>query len=280
MTDTTETIIEAPPRAYVGDFTIRCGALSVRGRLLPLTRTDKAPKFSLCTPTDPPEPVMERYVTADDTIYREADLGRCMKDKQGVIEKVIDPFAVSGAKASVFNPNQLELTIHPADEVEDWVVSSKSSAVYIFESVIKNTSHNVVPDETNDKYHDILNHMVRSKKHVFIGMCNLNNYEGLFILFVYKGKLAVRQILYPEQIHQYHQQYTPTLTRNDKAVAKKMLEGLTTPFDPESYPDLQTQRLHVVAAQDYEPGKTPAKAAAPSPVDVAAILAESLDGMK
>ena len=239
----------AKPRAYIGSFSLRMGPIVTRGRLVPIRKSDQKPKLNLITTEG--LPVRQCYIDANGKTYLKEELGRAKPDDDGNLIPV-DADAVEDAKKSHLVLNTLDLGVYPSEDIADYLFPDKSNG-YIFEPIIKNSSNKVIDDPVNEKWHDVLNVLVRDSKMAFIGRCNFNNYEGMYRLSLYKGRIVVQKQLYPEEVNEIEGIF-PKLTRVEKAKALKIAEAMRKEFDPNEYENDITQRLLEVTSVDFDPG--------------------------
>jgi hypothetical protein len=259
------------PRAYIGDFTIRCGSiLSTRGRLLPL-RQSAPPRPKYCTPDG--KPVTQVYRDEAGGLWSIDQLGRATADKDGNLT-LINTEAVEQAKTSDLTLNTLNLTVHKADEVDGQIFPEKSNA-YVFDPTIK-VNRKIINDPDNVEAHDFLNFLVNDSGFAFMGKCNFNNYEGLYKLSSYKGHILVQKYLFPHEMNEYDQ-LAVTVDRADKAKLLKIMDVVAQPFDPESYENVVTQRLQEAMETPYDPQHVTEERPTQSPgLDLDAVLEAAL----
>lgn len=250
----------AKPRAFVGDFSIHCGPITTRGRLLPV-KLPKEDGPKMCTPDG--RSVQQVYQDDEGTIWYRDQLGRGTLNEDGTFT-LVDAEALNEAKQSDLPANVIDLTIHNADEVAGYLWPSDHNA-YIFDPIIKN-GKKVIDDPVNRKWHDLLNIMVRESGVVFLGKANLpRSTEGLYRLAIYQGHIVIQRMLYPEDLHQY-ETMNLTVSDDEKRQAIGVVRKLVTPFDPEAYEDEVRRRVAEVAAAEFDPDAI--KRSQPRPEDI------------
>lgn len=261
------------PRAYVGNFTLRLGPLSTQGRLLPVRRKLRS-EFALCTPGADPLPVRQCYIDPNEKVWWESELGRAEKDKDGNLTPV-DPAAIAAAKKSALALNYIDLTVHPAEDVDASLFPSDHNA-YVFDPVIKNASGKIIDNPVNVAIHDVINVMVREHPDLaFVGLCNLSNHEGLFRIIMHKGHMALQRQLHPEALHEYEMDY-PIVSDTDRAKGNRIVTSLVASYDDATYKDVVAERLATVASEEFDADAAAAKAAEPVKVDLGSILDAAL----
>jgi non-homologous end joining protein Ku len=256
------------PRAYVSNFTMHFGPATTTGRLMPIRVPDRAPKLHYCTPDA--QPVRQCYIDADGKTYFPEELGRATLDDDGNLVPV-NTDAIEQAKTSDLPLNILNLTAHAADDLDSYLFPSNNNA-YIFEPVIKNSSNKIIDDPVNTQWHDFINVIVRESEAVFIGRCNLRNFEGLYKLSHYQGYLVVQKMLYPEDLNQY-ETIRPELDSVVLDKALSVVQSMVKPFDPDSYGNVISDRLIQATSEDFDPSSlTPAARSEAASIDLANAL--------
>lgn len=236
------------PRAYVGSFTMHFGPATTTGRLMPIRTPDRSPKLHYCTQDG--QPVRQCYVDSDGKTYFAEELGRATMDDDGNLVPV-NTEAINQAKTSELPLNILNLVAHNSSDVEQFLFPSNNNA-YIFEPVVKNASNKIIDDPVNRQWHDFLNVVVRDSNAVFMGRCNLRNFEGLFRLSHYQGYLVVQKMLYPEDLNQY-EPMTPELDPLVLDKALSVVENMVQPFNPDTYNNVIADRVIAASSADFDP---------------------------
>lgn len=231
----------AGPKAYASQVTLHFGSATVTGALYPIRKTSTTPKFKLATPDA--KPVEQVYRDEDGKIWEKDVLKRGIFNSEGEFE-LVSSTAVEEAKTSTLPLNIFNLTAHPKEDVDRYVFPSTNQA-YILRPIVKNSKGKEVKDPVNVQWYDFLNVLLRDADIALLGMCNLQNYEGLFRLGLYQGWITVQKQLYPEELNQYGD-YTPTL---DYAVREKAVEvsrRAAQQFDAAEYVDHIAERLAAI----------------------------------
>lgn len=263
------------PRTWVGTFRVHFGPLTAAGRLMPIQRSDDAIKEEVfggqiksCTPDG--KPVEQMYRDPEGNLYRPGELGRALVDDQGVYT-LLDKEALAEAKKSDLPNNILNLTIHPAKDVESSIYPSVNKA-YIFQPIIK-VNRQIIEDPINDTWYNLLLEIVKNPKYKLLAMGSIHGHEGIYVLSTYNNYIAVQKYCYPDMLWDEYPIYRGTVDKASKTQAKALAEGLAEPFAPEEYMNNALVRVKDVIDGEYTPtsdGKTQAKA--PASVDVGSII--------
>lgn len=238
-------------KSYVSEFTMHFGPATVRGKLVPVRMPSRKPQLHYCTADG--QPVKQVYQAPDGAVYGREELSRATADDEGNLTQV-DVNAVSEAKLSSLPLNTLSLSVHDAADVGHYIFPSDNNA-YIFQPIIKN-GKKIVDDPVNQQWHDFLNVVIRDSGCVFIGMCNLRNYEGLFRVTHYQGYMAIQKQLFPEDLNQF-EVIAPDLPAVEKAKALSVVRAMVTPFTPDDYKDECAERLIQAVDKDFDPSALP-----------------------
>lgn len=255
-------------RTYVGSMTLRFNAMTVRGRLMPVYKSEES-NIKMCVPGKG-LPVYQKYLDAEGNIYERGDLGRAVVDDDGNMTE-IDADALAAAKISGLPSNILSLTAHEPENVEQFMQPDSTKA-YLFEPVIKE-GKKVREDPENDHYHDLLNVMVRDSGLTYLGYANIHGAEGIFKVGMYQGYLTVQRQVFPENLNQFdviHPSVNPIEREKLLAIARASVR----PFNPEEYRSKVREAVEAVKNADFDPSSTVVEA--PREVDFSAALDQML----
>jgi len=231
----------AGPKAYASQVTVHFGSATVIGGLYPIRSTPSVPKFKLATPDS--KPVEQVYRDEDGKIWEKDVLKRGIFNAEGEFQLVADN-VVEEAKTSHLPLNIFNLTAHPKEDVNKFIFPSTNQA-YILRPMVKNSKGKEVKDPVNVQWYDFLNVLLRDSDIALLGMCNLQNHEGLFRLGLYQGWITVQKQLYPEELNQYGD-YTPTLDYAVREMAVDVSRRVTQKFDAAEYVDHIAERLAAI----------------------------------
>lgn len=234
-------------KAYASQVTMHFGNATVTGGLYPIrAAASTAPKFKLATPDG--KPVDQVYRDEDGKVWEKDMLKRGLFNEEGEFELVADN-AVEEAKESKLPQNIFNLTAHDKDEVDRFIFPSTNQA-YIFKPIVKNSKGKEIKDPVNIQWYDFVNILLRDSDIALLGMCNLQNHEGLFRLGIYQGWITVQKQLHPEELNQY-EQYTPDLDYVVREKAVEVSRKAARSFDAEAYVNQVAERLAAI-----KPGQT------------------------
>ena len=86
------------------------------------------------------------------------------------------------------------------------------------------------------------------KGRAFIGSANVRNSEGVYRLTIWRDRLVLQRMLYPEDLNDHE---PLDHTKIDSSIAdkfSKQLSKLSTDFDPEAYRNTTKERVAAVQA--------------------------------
>ena len=232
-------------KAYVSKFTIRLGPISMIGRLISLPKPGQKQKkypFVLSTPNG--DPVSQRYINENDptVLYTSDELHRAVKKPDGTLVPV-EAEKITETKKSELAKDVINLTVHDADVVNDSLFPADTNA-YVFEPDFS--------DPVNIQWHSLITALLAEHpEFAYVGICNLRNNEGLFRIVLWRDRLVVQRLMYPDEIND-HGALEKDLQGNvdSAAVAKavKMLAKLNTPFVADEYVNTTRENLLALTA--------------------------------
>jgi hypothetical protein len=235
-------------KAYASQVTMHFGNSTVTGGLYPIRATAKTPKFKLSTPDG--KPVDQVYRDEDGKVWEKDMLKRGMFNEEGVFELISDN-AVESAKESRLPLNIFNLTAHDRNEVDRYIFPSTNQA-YVFKPILKNSKGKEIKDPVNVQWYDFVNVLLRDSEIALLGMCNLQNHEGLFRLGLYQGWITVQKQLHPEELNQY-EYYTPDLEYAVREKAVEVSRRAAQSFNAEEYVNQIAERLAAIQPGVMEP---------------------------
>lgn len=227
--------IKPKMKSYVSDFTISLGALSWSGSLVGVRDTDQGPKFKLISPDG--NSVKQYYL--DEITQKYFLPGELHKSFiQGDEQTTMTQDVVKAIGESEKPKNILPVTVHSAAEVDEYLYPADSNG-YVFVPNIK------VPEL--QRIFNALLVVLDTENKTLVGICNLQNHEGLFRLSVWRGQLVLQKQCYPADIREHtidvitivdtkDETWTPYhVLGADVAAVTKMFTKQSQPFDPETY---------------------------------------------
>jgi non-homologous end joining protein Ku len=258
------------PRAYVTNFTISLGPIQLVGRLLPLIQSERARganKFRQVVPdTDVPVLAKQRYIAdgADEadapTLYTARDLVYALETDDGLA--FVSAEDVAEARKSDLPLNVCNVTIHPAETVNDCLFPADNS--YVFEPALAN------------EHYAALVSAVADPRFVFLAAMNLRNHEGLFRIVVHNDALVVQKMYWPEDLNEIDLPDVETTPQLVNAVSA-MVSALMVDFDPESYTSGVREKVAAInSGEVFSPEAAIAEAEGANLMDLLAGYAEEL----
>jgi non-homologous end joining protein Ku len=141
---------------------------------------------------------------------------------------------IEAAKAGTLAKGELEISVHPAAEVEAHTYPAGNT--YCF-----------VPSKADDVY-TLLLEAVTDQTKAFIGIINMRDTEKLYRLQAYEGTLRVVELLRPEETAQFAPVATPTVDAKKRATFSQIVSTLEDAFDPDTYESDRLPRLKALLA--------------------------------
>lgn len=230
-------------KAHVSDFVIRLGPLQTTGQLIGVREPQAKPKGTKivsCTPDG--KPVKQVYIPADDPAgpqYTVGELGRATLNEDDTLT-VLSKDAIAEAKAPEVPKDTMAVTVHPLSEVDGQLFPSDNNA-YVF------NPH--TDDPVNLQWYSLLyESLKRGQDKAFIGSANVRNSEGLYRLSLWRDRIILQRMLYPEELND-HQPLD--IDKIDESIVDKFqakLGKITKPFEPDKYRDTTKERIAAVQA--------------------------------
>lgn len=178
----------AKVQSYVSEFHISLMPVNLVGKLVTVRRTGSAQEGSLtniCPKCETPTKPSQYYICPNHTDkYTTGQLDKAKKEGNKLVR--IDKDQATAAKESALPLNVLNLTIHPAEEVEAQTYGSANA--YLFLPNIETQQYGVLVD------------IIKESPYAFIGQVNIKHHESLVRLTSWQGFLVVQQLLYPEDV--------------------------------------------------------------------------------
>jgi DNA end-binding protein Ku len=143
--------------------------------------------------------------------------------------------------------------------------------------VFLETSYYVAPDEAGRRPYSLLFEAMREVG--FVGLAQLAMHRREHIVALRPGKTGIiaHTMFYPNEVRQTEEYRADIKDLNKKELdlAKRLIETLVTPFEPEKFRDTYRERLEqLIASKQPAPAAVPRKPA--QVVDIMAALEKSL----
>ncbi len=222
------------PTTYVKDVVLVFpgGILRSTGKLKPLRTSEAADSFCmLCPQCEDPTHVHQLYACDNghkdmppDTITsRGAEVGDVLVSLTG--EEVT-------AARKVASNNTMELSVHPAREVEKNVLPT--GIAYAF-----------VPTAAVDPFYGVFAELARSKSVALVGKLVVRGKVKRFRLVPEPFGLALIELCAPEEVYAYEKMGTTPNPAHMK-LARQLAAAARRPFDPEEYRDQTADRVAAI----------------------------------
>jgi len=196
-----------------------------------------------------PEPVSQRYVTADGTAFAEHELGRAREIGDGTLV-LLDADTVTAAKVGDLEANEFTVSIHPVDQVER--ACRPAGGGYRLRAPRKATA------KERELYATIRAAIAAAPDKAFVGSLRLRSSRAFYRLVVWNDQLLLQELTHPADLAEVD----VIDVAPDEALANMattLVASSTTDFDPDAcYHD-------VAAAFDKAIGQVPATAKASTP---------------
>lgn len=229
-------------KAHVSEFTFRLGPIQTTGKLIGVRAPQpKAAKTNIVTCTPDGKGVKQVYVDKENTggtQYTMGELSRAILNEDGSLT-MISKDAIAAAKECDIAENTIAVTVHPAEQINSSLFPSDDNA-YVFEPADK--------DPVNVQWYSLLYAaVVGNPDKAFVGSANVRNNEGLYRLTIWRDRLVLQRMLYPEEVNDHAALDVDPIDESIAAKFATQLNKLTTDFDATEYRDTQKERLAAVA---------------------------------
>lgn len=235
-------------KIYAKEFTISLGPLQWDGSLIGIRNKEKSkPEFHYVTPDG--DTVEQRYVDTAGKLYRVGELSKIFV--KGDEETILTQAEVAEIGESDKPGNILPLTIHSAIEVDRYLFPAENQG-YVFVPNIKVPELQVI--------FNAIKMLLALGQTALVGICNLQNHEGLFRLDIWRGHLYVHKQCYPAEIrpHPVVETYmvdevdedwtADHLLEKDFNAVMKLFARQMQPFDPETYKNVIAEKQFALLA--------------------------------
>jgi hypothetical protein len=229
---------------WVSDLTLRIGPIQTKGALTGVRKSKqktKKPTFKYVTPEG--EAVEQRYVDPEGTQFTVDQLGKAtvVTDDEGNETLVpVAAEAIAKAKESSLPKNIVQLTVHPATQVDRELYQSEANG-YVF------TPNE--DDPANVAWHDLLIRLVADKSNAYISKANVRGNEGLYRLTTWNGRLEkFEQWVTTQTVPFDPNEYEDNVAANLAAMQEAFASGDET-YDPAPVA-VETVEVDLLAALD------------------------------
>lgn len=190
-----------------------------------------------------------------------AETGRAKKMDDDTLV-LLTPEQIEKAKESKLSKGELEIHIHPMEEIADVLVGS--NLTYVFTPTGNPMSMGL-----------LLDIITAHPELAFIGMLNLRSDKLMRLLPGMNGQLLVQEVEWPGDVKEFE---TPEYEYPDKLrdQAETLIASLVEPFDPADYTKESREAMLAAVAEANSGVPAPAKKPAKKADDLADALAASL----
>jgi non-homologous end joining protein Ku len=161
--------------------------------------------------------------------------------------------------------NVADLTVHETAEVDEFLFPSDQNA-YVF--------YPDTNDPANVGWYQFLLSAARDCGKTLLTTANVRNNEGLYRIVVWRGRIVLQRMLYPEALND-HDVQDVKLPKTLQQKVKTKIEAMVAEFDPEAYVDaveVRKQELAKAAADGNIETAVVAKKTKVEDFDLAAAL--------
>ena len=215
---------------WVSDLTLRLGPIQTIGSLTGVRQSamkSNKPTFKYITPDG--NPVQQRYLDDDGEVFKVEQLGRAtvVTDDEGNETLVpVSQEAISKAKESSLPKNVVNLTVHPAEDVDRALYPSDANG-YVFTPNEK--------DPANVAWHDLLLRLVRKSGNAYVSKANVRGHEGLYRISSWNGRIVLQRVLYPNEVNEYGELVSNPIDSDTVDKFELWVASQTKAFDPNEY---------------------------------------------
>jgi len=223
---------------WVSDLTLRIGPIQTSGALTGVRKSKtkyKKSTFKYVTPEG--EAVQQRYVDKAGTQFTVDQLGKAtavIDDEGNEILVPVAADAIAKAKESSLPKNVVNMTVHPATQVDRLLYQSDTNG-YVF-----------TPDDSdpaNVNWHDLLLRLLADRNKAFISKANVRGNEGLYRISTWNGRIVLQRVLYPAEVNEYDDVTPNPVAHETVEKFEAWVENQSAAFDPDDYEDNVTANL-------------------------------------
>lgn len=278
MTTTKTDTTSETQRAAATGVRLNIGLMSAEFDLAParVPNLSKRGATSLvCLDGEKPARVEQYYICSDGHRHREGELGRAYIGTNGDSEKIVPltPDDVVAIKCGDATDKNIDLTVHPADQVESSTVGDE-------------TFYRVRPPKKagvkQREIYGLLSAMASDETYAIVGRLRLRDSVRLYRLRNFRGQLCLQSLVNPNDLAPNEDIDVPELNESLVAQGKLLVESMATDFDAAEYDrDIEAAMATIVEAREKDPvatGAAPAAAAA-TKSDIEDLLSASLDNV-
>jgi DNA end-binding protein Ku len=165
------------------------------------------------------------------------------EDREVPYEEITKGYEVSRERYVTLAPEELDAVAAKATrtvEIRDFVELAEIDPIYY------ERTYYLVPEKTAAKAYRLLHEAMRSSGKVAIASFVLRTRESLCCVRPIDGALALSTMNRADEVapvSELELPEAPAPSERELQMASQLVESLTTPFEPERYPDLHRQRV-------------------------------------
>jgi DNA end-binding protein Ku len=165
------------------------------------------------------------------------------EDREVPYEEITKGYEVSRERYVTLAPEELDAVAAKATrtvEIRDFVELAEIDPIYY------ERTYYLVPEKTAAKAYRLLHEAMRSSGKVAIASFVLRTRESLCCVRPIDGALALSTMSRADEVASVSElelPEAPAPSERELQMASQLVESLTTPFEPERYPDLHRQRV-------------------------------------
>jgi DNA end-binding protein Ku len=174
------------------------------------------------------------------------------EDREVPYEEITKGYEVSRERYVTLAPEELDAVAAKATrtvEIRDFVELTEIDPIYY------ERTYYLVPEKTAAKAYRLLHEAMRSSGKVAIASFVLRTRESLCCVRPIDGALALSTMNRADEVapvSELELPEAPAPSERELQMASQLVESLTTPFEPERYPDLHRQRVLEVIERKAE----------------------------
>lgn len=249
----------------VATLAISIGLVNFTGKLYKPGETNTDEKLKTVCPQCV-TPMTQEYKCANGhPSLLPAETGKAKQMEDGTLV-LLTQEQIEKAKESKLAKGEMEIRIHPLEEVEHLLVPS--NLTYVF-----------TPTGNPATYGLLLDLIVAHPELVFVGMLNLRSDKLMRLLPGMNGQLLVQEVEWPNDVKEFP---TPQYEYPEKLRAQgdTLVMSLVEPFDADAYTKASREAMIAAVEEANGGAAVPAKVPVKKAEDLADVLAASLVAAK
>ncbi len=235
-------------------------------------------------PKAPPEPEPRLNPTREAPVFRTHNtVTSATEDEPVDTGNLIKGFEFEKGQYVVLEDEELKsITPQTSKEIEivEFVKMAEIDPVFL------ETSYYVAPDEAGERPYALLQEALRQSGYVGLAQLSMHRREHVVILRPGSTGMIAHTMFYPDEVRR-NEEYRPIIQETaprELDLAKRLIETMVVPFEPEKFRDTYRERLEQMIAQKVDGREVTHEPAAArkigAAVDILQALQESLNRAK